>query len=1034
MTARRNRSRPGRVVLEDRMVLLGWLHSQLGYGSTDEMLSDAKEAGEGFDSEGHSHVCSRLISRDISGEFRKFLKKYDRNICKHLIFVNDGRTEPITLKYFQYLAVLYTEIFLDCYFNRRGALLLSLNDWVDRFNNQTLLGRLPHGKFGEGDLKKLAFWMATGSGKTHVMHINYLQFLHYNTEPLDNILLVTPNEGLSAQHLKELAASNIPAERLSVVNGAPETGRVSVIEITKLSTDRSGGKETIPVEALEGNNLVFVDEGHKGSSGDAWRDRRDAISRTGFTFEYSATFRQALAAAKDDELVEEYGRAIAFDYSYRHFHGDGYGKDFDIVNLRRETDISQTDTLLLGNLLSFYEQRLVFDECRRELLPYNLERPLLMFVGSSVNTREGEKVRSDVLTVVRFLHRFLADERWAVRHLGRLLRGRSGLKDGHGRDVFGDRFCYLRGRSTGAAAAYRDMLDKIFHADHGGGLCLCNMRGANGEMGLKAAGSKGYFGLIYVGDKANFGKLVESNDPAITLEPDAFSGSLFAGINHASSTVEMLIGVKKFMEGWNSWRVSSMGLLNIGKREGAQIIQLFGRGVRLRGRDMSLKRSPALAGPHPNHIRPLETLNIFALRADYMELFHALLEEAGIHGTVEMQLPVRTNTDLLGSDLVVPCLQEGASFAEDASIVLDVDKDVRVRVDLLPKVDRVVSSTGIVAEMPMASPGGRRIPEGSLALVDMPEIYANLLASKERRGWHNMVVRPDAPTKILAGAEYEIVAEDPVLEPRSWAGVQRLQDAAAAVVSKYAERFYRMRRERWEHDRIHYRTLDKNDPNFRNYDIIVPDNERDNVRKVQELVDECDRVYKEETDTLPNVHFDRHLYLPLLLAHNNKIKISPPGLNNGEEKFVRDLLAYCRDVKPSGVEIFLLRNQSRGRGIGFFETGGFYPDFVLWVKSCGKQRVVFVDPHGMYYEDQPDDNEKANLYRKMRELTDHIKQKPDSDVVTLDSYMVSQTSLKVLINLWGKDWNRQRLAEHHILFPERGEGYDYVAEIVQGTE
>ena len=34
-----------------------------------------------------------------------------------------------------------------------------------------------------------------------------------------------------------------------------------------------------------------------------------------------------------------------------------------------------------------------------------------------------------------------------------------------------------------------------------------------------------------------------------------------------------------------------MGLMNVGSSEGAQIIQLFGRGVRLKGYDMSLKRS-----------------------------------------------------------------------------------------------------------------------------------------------------------------------------------------------------------------------------------------------------------------------------------------------------------------------------------------------------------------------------------------------------------------------------------------------------------
>ena len=32
--------------------------------------------------------------------------------------MNAGRSEPITLRYFQYLAALYTEIYLDWYCNR----------------------------------------------------------------------------------------------------------------------------------------------------------------------------------------------------------------------------------------------------------------------------------------------------------------------------------------------------------------------------------------------------------------------------------------------------------------------------------------------------------------------------------------------------------------------------------------------------------------------------------------------------------------------------------------------------------------------------------------------------------------------------------------------------------------------------------------------------------------------------------------------------------------------------------------------------
>ena len=113
--------------------------------------------------------------------------------------------------------------------------------------------------------------------------------------------MITPNEGLSQQHLDELQASNIPAIRFDVNEaGSPlsPSNTIKVTEITKLVDEKRGGGVRVPVEAFEGNNLIFVDEGHKGTSGEAWRGMRDALAETGFTFEYSATFGQALAAAK----------------------------------------------------------------------------------------------------------------------------------------------------------------------------------------------------------------------------------------------------------------------------------------------------------------------------------------------------------------------------------------------------------------------------------------------------------------------------------------------------------------------------------------------------------------------------------------------------------------------------------------------------------------------------------------------------------------------------------------------------------------
>ncbi|MCY2927492.1 MAG: restriction endonuclease subunit R, partial [Planctomycetota bacterium] len=114
--------------LENRLVLLAWLNSLLGYASNRDLLDDMKKADEGFDAAGHSHIYHRLLSRGSQLKIPvEDLERYDGNIRMYLAAINAHRPEPITLRYFQYLAALYTEIVLDRYFNRRAFLLKDLD-------------------------------------------------------------------------------------------------------------------------------------------------------------------------------------------------------------------------------------------------------------------------------------------------------------------------------------------------------------------------------------------------------------------------------------------------------------------------------------------------------------------------------------------------------------------------------------------------------------------------------------------------------------------------------------------------------------------------------------------------------------------------------------------------------------------------------------------------------------------------------------------------------------------------------------------
>ncbi len=137
------------------------------------------------------------------------------------------------------------------------------------------------------------------------------------------------------------------------------------------------------------------------------------------------------------------------------------------------------------------------------------------------------------------------------------------------------------------------------------------------------------------------------------------------------------------------------------------------------------------------------------------------------------------------------------------------------------------------------------------------------------------------------------------------------------------------------------------------------------------------------------------LYQPLLKDRGEEVKVSPPGLEESEERFVAALRDYCAGKNggpPPGTELFLLRNLTRSKGVGFFDTAGFYPDFILWVKNEDEsQKVVFVEPHGMRNDDPPPNNEKVDLYLWLEDLSDRIEARDGPRGVSLDSYIVSAT-------------------------------------------
>ncbi len=114
---------------------------------------------------------------------------------------------------------------------------------------------------------------------------------------------------------------------------------------------------------------------------------------------------------------------------------------------------------------------------------------------------------------------------------------------------------------------------------------------------------------------------------------------------------------------------------------------------------------------------------------------------------------------------------------------------------------------------------------------------------------------------------------------------------------------------------------------------------------------------------------------------------------------------------------------------------GFYPDFILWMKHGGEQRIVFVEPHGMVYARPYAQDDKARLHERLPSLAQSMATPEGVSSVSLDSYIVSATPFDELRrNYDDGSWTRERFKEKHILFRDggSGRGCDYLAALFDG--
>jgi len=1070
--AKRRSSGPRKHNFRNRLVLNQWAISLFGVDPLREHRIGTRTVRpfhvlvdpildprmEGLDESNVHRFFHNLVTHQLFplGKLDRLqLLRYEENIVRHTQRINQKRHRPITWKYFQWLTLLFTEIYLDRYFSDRPGLLADLNAFVDRFNTRWAEYK-PVPTYTEDDLNKLCFQEATGSGKTLIMHVNLLQYQHYARQAgrendLSRVILLTPNERLSEQHLGELAQSDIDAEwyvggrQTLFTLEAKGLRRVDVLEITKLADQE--GPQQIATRSLGYQNLLLVDEGHRGMGAGgrtaakeegAWFARRNMLCAKGFTFEYSATFSEAVAAAKNEEIENAYAKCILFDYSYRYFYEDGFGKDYQILNLARSFDKTQR-AYLTACLLKYYQQLRLHEERRAEFVPFNIEKPLWVFVGSSVvkatGTEDEQAVASDVAKVLQFVADFLHRPGEAQRLIRQILTGTgqdTGLLDEDGNDIFAGAFTYLaREMNVGLTpeGLYQDILRRLFNSPAGGVLTLCRIKGDSGEIALRVGAAEEPFGLINVGDALGLCKHCEEVCRHVDVTDSEFAETMFAGVRESSSPVNLLIGSKKFIEGWDCWRVSTMGLMHVGKSEGTQIIQLFGRGVRLKGYEWTLKRSGRTFAPqHPAFIEDMETLNVFGIEADFMQKFRDFLREEGLPGNERKQVftvPLLV-TDVTGKRLKVlrPKRKKADGreydFKRDGPVpavgdVPDYLKHNTVVSDWYERIQAVASRGG--GEVREKSRG--HLEDRHLAFLDYDGLFFELEQFKRERTWHNLNVSKGGIQALLQDRSwYTLYIPPDRLMPNGFENVRLWQQVAAELLRRYCDHYYNYRKGEFIEPRLEYRELTPREedgllPTEDTYQLIVDGSEEQVIQNIRAIQKDLE-VKKDQLLQHGDLHacvFGTHLYQPLFYVRKGgKIQVLPVALNESEYQFVTDLKGYCegkkRDFRKAGWELFLLRNMSRGRGVGFFESANFHPDFIMWLLAGGKQYITFLEPHGLVHEGPA--SKKVLFHEKVKEIEDRL----GDPAVVLNSFILSWTKHGTL------DWGltRDQLKDRHVLF------------------
>ncbi|MFP6267797.1 DEAD/DEAH box helicase family protein [Helicobacter pylori] len=442
----------------------------------------------------------------------------------------------------------------------------------------------------ENFINRLAFYMATGSGKTIVI-IKLVELLSVAIRmgliPKKNIMFFSANENLIKQFEKEIEKYNrgkdyfkqIDFKNLKSVknkdfyHASKDFFQKIVLFYYRadLMSDEESKENLLNYKDCwdNGENYVILDEAHKGNKTESKRQAIfSLLSQKGFLFNFSATFTE------ESDLI-----TAVYNLSVGEWVKLGYGKESVLLkknNLSafkelkdlndREKEIALLKALLLLGMQKHYKTEGYFYD------------PLMLVFTHSVNVEN-----SDAEIFFKTLARVIENDDGSD-----FLKAKDDLLE----ELKAPEFLFSDGKDKEKEYKikvfkeslndmdFKGLKEEVFYANNGHIEVIINPKN-NQEIAFKLNTSDKVFCLIKIGDitewiceKLKSVKVVSKN---LSFKEESY----FSQID--KSSINILVGSRTFDTGWDSTRPSVILFLNIGLDDDAKklVKQSFGRGVRI---------------------------------------------------------------------------------------------------------------------------------------------------------------------------------------------------------------------------------------------------------------------------------------------------------------------------------------------------------------------------------------------------------------------------------------------------------------------